>query len=155
EMKSPILARPLDQTDIVDDLSVALTQHREEVLKAEQRGREARDNVTTGATLAKRERVTISRSLKVLIPLIQADLAAGDRAGMQYYADAGDKLIEAKESGQVAHGYWGAWVSKNFALANGTARRYMRLARLRADNIQNGIGNDVLPRSLSEMDGDT
>lgn len=102
------------------------------------------------AAIAKRERVTISRPLKVLIPLIRADLERGDRAGMEYYADAGDKLLEAKE--QVAHGYWGSWLSKNFTLANETARRYMRAARLRAEN---GHGADDLPHSLREMDGDT
>lgn len=95
----------------------------------------------------------VARPLKVLIPLIQADLERGDRAGMEYYANAGDKLIEAK--GQVAHGYWGTWLSKNFTLKDGTARRYMRWARLRAEQGQNVTGGDVLPRSLREMDGNT
>ena len=97
----------------------------------------------------------IARPLKVLIPLIKDDLEHGDRAGMEYYADAGDKLIEAKESGQVAHGSWGAWVNRNFALSQDTAQRYMRVARLRADNAENRRGTPVLPRSLSEMKGDT
>jgi hypothetical protein len=105
--------------------------------------------------VAKRERATVSRPLKVLIPLIQADLEHGDRAGMEFYADAGDKLIEAKESGQVAHGYWGAWIRKNFALSDVTAQRYMRFARLRAENIENRRGATDLPRSLREMIGDT
>lgn len=103
--------------------------------------------------VAKRERVTISRPLKILIPLIQADLERGDRAGMEYYADAGEKMIEAKE--QVAHRYWGTWLSKNFAVADRTAQRYMRLARLRATNVENRRGPAVLPTSLNEMDGDT
>jgi len=106
-----------------------------------------------GAAVAKRERVSISRPLKILIPLIQADLEHGDRAGMEFYADAGDKLIEAKD--QVAHGYWGTWVSKNFAIPDRTASRYMRLARLRAEHAEIGRGTADLPRSLSEMDGDT
>jgi hypothetical protein len=105
------------------------------------------------ARIAKRERVTIARPLKILIPLIQADLECGDRAGMEYYADAGDKLIEAKE--QVAHGYWSTWLSKNFTLQHTTAQRYMRLARLREENRQNRTGGNVLPRSLREMDGNT
>src|SRR5262252_6880314 len=105
------------------------------------------------AAVARRERVTISRPLKVLIPLIQNDLERGDRAGMQFYADAGDKLIEAKE--QVAHGYWGAWLSKNFTLNDSVARRYMRLARIREENRQNGPSGSVLPRSLNEMLGET
>src|SRR5262245_52326180 len=106
----------------------------------------------SATAVAKRERISISRPLKVLIPLIKADLEAGDRAGMQYYADAGDKLLEVKDSGQVAHGYWGTWIKKNFSLSDGTARRYMRLARLRADNIQNVHAVTDLPGSLREMD---
>jgi Protein of unknown function (DUF3102) len=93
----------------------------------------------------------ITRPLKVLIPLIQQDLEDGDRAGMHAYADAGDKLLEAKD--QVAHGHWGSWLSKNFALASTTARGYMRLARLREENTQNGGGAAVLPRSLRELEG--
>jgi hypothetical protein len=95
----------------------------------------------------------VARPLKVLVPLIKADLEQGDRAGMQYYADAGDKLIEAKE--QVAHGYWGTWLSKNFHLVDRVAQRYMRLARLRAENIENRRPASDLPRSLSEMEGHT
>lgn len=95
----------------------------------------------------------ITRPLKVLVPLIQHDLEAGDRAGMQAYADAGDKLLEAKD--QVSLGHWGSWLSKNFALASETARRYMRLARLRGENADNGHGVTALPRSLREFDGAT
>ena len=105
------------------------------------------------AAVAKREQVRISRPLKVLIPLIQADLEHGDRAGMEYYADAGDKLIEAKA--QIAHGYWGAWVSKNFTRSSEQARTYMRWARLRAENAENGGRAADLPGSLREMTGAT
>lgn len=108
---------------------------------------------TAVVAVAKREYAKISRPLKVLIPLIQSDLERGDRAGMQYYADAGDKLIEAKE--QVALGYWGAWVSKNFDRNDRQARTYMRYARLRAEHAENGSDTAALPRSLSEMTGDT
>ena len=106
-------------------------------------------------SVALKERRQIARPLKVLIPLIQADIEQGDRAGMEYYADAGDKLIEAKESGQVVHGSWGRWVAKNFTLSQDTAQRYMRLARLRTENIQKLHGVKVLPSSLREMDGTT
>ena len=95
----------------------------------------------------------VARPLKVLVPLIQADLERGDRAGMQHYADAGDKLIEAK--GQVAHGYWGTWLSKNFHRSQDQARSYMRLARLRSENEENGDGVPDLPSSLREMRGNT
>lgn len=91
---------------------------------------------------------TIARPLKVLIPMIRADLERGDRAGMEAYADAGDKLIEAQK--QVAHGYWGTWISKNFTLGREQARLYMRLAEKRNTG---GAGN--LPPSLNEMDGHT
>ncbi len=103
--------------------------------------------------VVKREHTKIARPLKVLIPLIQADIERGDRAGMQYYADAGDKLIEAKE--QVSHGHWGTWLSKNFSLVDRQAQRYMRLARLRATHAEKRLGKSDLPSSLSEMDGNT
>lgn len=102
--------------------------------------------------VAKRERVTISRPLKVLIPLIQADIERGDRAGMEYYADAGDKLIEAKESGQVSPASWGRWVSRHFNRSERTAGVYMRYARLRAKSVSSPA---ALPSSLREMEGTT
>jgi hypothetical protein len=37
-------------------------------------------------------------------------------------------LIEAR--GQVAHGSWTRWLTKNFELSQSTAGRYMKLARL-------------------------
>jgi hypothetical protein len=86
-----------------------------------------------------------------LIPLIQEDIEHGDRAGMEYYADAGDKLIEAKQ--QVAHGSWGRWLSKNFSLHGDTARNYMRLARLRAEQAENRNAVPIFPSSLREMTG--
>ncbi len=101
--------------------------------------------------VAKRQTTTIGRPLKILIPLIKQDLEDGDRAGMEYYGNAGAKLLEAKP--QVAHGYWSSWMSKNFHLSQATAQRYMRYARLRAE--QKLRGAEVFPRSLSEMDGDT
>lgn len=106
-----------------------------------------------GTALAKRERTRthIARPLKVLIPLIQADIERGNRAGIEYYADAGDKLIEAKE--QVAYGHWGRWLSKNFELSDKQARIYMRVARLRSERSQNERGSFDLPRSLNEVDG--
>jgi hypothetical protein len=95
-----------------------------------------------------RTSTAVARPLKVLVPLIRADVDRGDSAGMEYYADAGDKLIEAKD--QVAPGYWPSWLKKNFALGDSTARNYMRLARLRAENPAG-----VLPNSLRQMDGRT
>jgi hypothetical protein len=97
----------------------------------------------------------IARPLKILVPLIKADLEQGDRAGMQYYADAGDKLIEAKESGQVAHGSWSSWISRNFNRSLRQAQEYMRLARLRAENNEKRAASAFFPSSLNEMRGET
>lgn len=105
------------------------------------------------AVLAKRAQYAIARPLKVLIPLIKQDLESGDRAGMQHYADAGDKLVEAKT--QVAHGYWGTWLSKNFTLSRDTAQRYMRLARLRAEDAEKPHGVRHMPASVREVYGTT
>ena len=106
-----------------------------------------------GLAVAVKAKTQIARPLKVLIPLIQQDLERGDRAGMDYYAAAGDKLLEAKP--QVSHGHWGAWLSKNFELSDRVARRYMRFARLRSEHDENGRGAAILPPSLREMEGDT
>lgn len=104
--------------------------------------------------LTKSKSTHIGRPLNVLIPLIKQDIENGDRAGMEYYADAGDKLIEAKESGQIAFGYWVAWVSKNFHRSTRQAQEYMRLARIRAEQQKRGAAAP-LPDSLREVSGHT
>lgn len=68
----------------------------------------------------------ISRPIKVLVPLIQAEIAAGNSAGKEHYIRAGAMLNEARE--QVAHFKWSAWLSKNFEWSRRTATRYMRMA---------------------------
>ena len=73
----------------------------------------------------------IARPLKVLVPMIRDELAAGDEAGLEHYRRAGEMLNEAK--GQVPKGSWGRWLTKNFELSQNTAIRYMRLARLSDD----------------------
>jgi hypothetical protein len=75
----------------------------------------------------------IARPLKVLVPLIQEELIAGNEAGMEHYIEAGTMLVEARESGQVAYGSWGRWLKHNFKLSNTTATDYMNLARKKAD----------------------
>ena len=69
----------------------------------------------------------VARPLKVLVPLIQAELSAANDAGLEHYRRAGEMLVEAKE--QVAYGAWGRWLTKNFELSDRTAMRYMRLAQ--------------------------
>ena len=70
----------------------------------------------------------IGRPLKVLVPLIQHELSAGDQAGLEHYRRAGEMLNEARA--QVAAFKWNAWLKKNFALSDDMARRYMRYAEL-------------------------
>jgi hypothetical protein len=97
-------------------------------------------------------RTQISRPLKVLIPLIKEAIQEGDRAGHEYYRQAGEMLIEAKD--QVAYGSWGKWVSKNFELTHRTANQYMRLARESTEQ----FGSDASKpsySSLREMTGQT
>ena len=71
---------------------------------------------------------SIARPLKVLVPLIQEELTAGDSAGLEHYRQAGEMLLEARE--QVAAFKWGGWLSKNFTLSRTTAWRYMKLAEV-------------------------
>ena len=73
----------------------------------------------------------VARPLRVLVPLIRDELAAGDAAALEHYRHAGEMLIEAKE--QVSHGSWSRWLTKNFELSQTQARRYMRLARAATD----------------------
>lgn len=70
----------------------------------------------------------VARPLRVLVPLIQEELVAGNDAGLEHYRRAGVMLIEAKQ--QVAHGSWSRWLAKNFELSQTSAQRYMRLVRL-------------------------
>jgi hypothetical protein len=78
--------------------------------------------------LATKEKAStfIARPIRVLVPLIQAELAAGNRAGIEHYRRAGQMLSESRE--QVASFRWGTWLSKNFELSRSTANRYMQLA---------------------------
>ena len=48
------------------------------------------------AVARRSEHQKIARPLKVLIPLIEVDLVAGDSAGSEHYRDAGEKLLEAR-----------------------------------------------------------
>jgi hypothetical protein len=70
----------------------------------------------------------VARSLKVLVPLIQDELIAGNQVGMEHYIKAGRMLNEVKDSEQVPYGSWGRWLKDNFHLGRKTANDYMRLA---------------------------
>jgi hypothetical protein len=77
--------------------------------------------------VATRSRTAIARPLKILVPLIKEELAAGNRAGLEHYRQAGTLLLEAKE--QQPYGSWGKWLKKNFELSHQTAYHYMTLAQ--------------------------
>lgn len=86
--------------------------------------------MTTTAALEKAESRYVARPLRVLVPLIHADLKQGreaaERAGMPYYQAAGEKLLEAKE--QLTHGEFVPWVKRNFNMQIRQAQVYMALA---------------------------
>jgi Protein of unknown function (DUF3102) len=93
----------------------------------------------------------VARPLKILIPMIQSELQQGNAAGHEHYRIAGGMLNEAK--GQVGHGGWARWLTKNFDLSIRTAQVYMRWAR-EHDQLRSGTAQ--MPyTSLSEMRGDT
>lgn len=80
------------------------------------------------------EAQSIARPLKKLIPLIQRDLDAAEKAGMEYFRAAGEKLLEAKS--QIPHGQFQDWVKRNLKVSARQARKYMALAEATAG--QNG-----------------
>jgi hypothetical protein len=56
-------------------------------------------------------------------------------------------LQEAKD--QVPHGSWARWLTKNFELSKSQAQRYMRLARLAADDtFKNRAGASTLDEAI-------
>jgi len=74
------------------------------------------------------------RSLEVLVPLIKQAVSSGDEAtqrGMEFYREAGEMLLEAKE--QVGRGQWLHWLSENFHLSSATAHRWMLVASTEGD----------------------
>lgn len=96
------------------------------------------------------QRTQVARPLKVLVPLIQEELIAGNEAGMDHYIKAGRMLNEVKDSGQVPYGGWGRWLKDNFTLSQQTASDYMRVARKAEDYQSTGkvftTINDALDR---------
>lgn len=80
--------------------------------------------------VARKMQQQIARPLKVLVPLIQEELIAGNEAGMEHYIKAGKMLNEVRDSGQVPYGSWGKWLKNNFTLSQKTAIDYMKIARI-------------------------
>jgi hypothetical protein len=98
-------------------------------------------------TLVRKADSKIARPLKVLAPLIRAELAAADEAGIEHYRRAGEMLLEARP--QFIYGSWGRWLRTNFRNAAGkplsddTARYYMRLAEQLRETPLAGHGRQV------------
>jgi hypothetical protein len=100
-------------------------------------------------TMTVKDETQVARPLRVLVPLIQEELDAGESAGLEHYRRAGELLIEAKS--QVQRGEWRAWLKQNFILSHETARRYMTLAQ---ENEKARSSVSFRPRTLSEVMGD-
>jgi hypothetical protein len=86
-------------------------------------------------------KVTITHTLKQLVPMIQRELEAGETAGLEHYRQAGEYLIEAKA--QMGYGNWGKWLKNNFTLSDSQAKRYMRLARLDQESLRSPGGRSI------------
>lgn len=99
--------------------------------------------------LAQQESEVPARPLKVLVPLIQEELQAGDEAGMEHYRRAGELLLEAKA--QLHHGEWQGWVERNFHLSYRTAKRYMQAAELFAQSEKGRRRQFPEAQTLSEL----
>jgi hypothetical protein len=79
-------------------------------------------------SLATKTETAVARPLKVLVPLIRSDFEQAEKAGMQYYIAAGEKLIEAREghyeNDAVA---FFDWAKKEFGKERTQIRAYMAL----------------------------
>jgi hypothetical protein len=96
--------------------------------------------------IAVAKKQTIARPLKVLVPLIQVEIEAGNKAGLEHYRYAGEMLNEAKD--QVARGSWSAWLRKNFDLSKATAFSYMSLARRAESHHPQYLGAETIEEAL-------
>jgi hypothetical protein len=83
----------------------------------------------------------IARPIKILAELIKKEINLATEAGIEHYLNAGELLIEAKDSDQVARGAWGGWLSRNFKWSQSTANRWMRAARRREEFDENDPEN--------------
>jgi hypothetical protein len=78
--------------------------------------------------LATRSSTEVGRPLKVLVPLIKADIEAGEEAGTEHFRAAGEKLNEARERhfSQDASGFY-RWAEKEFKRSRTAIRTWMAL----------------------------
>jgi len=103
--------------------------------------------------LAVKSKSQIARPLRVLVPLIQEDLARGrhaaEDAGMPYFRAAGEKLIEAKShysEAEIARGEFNQWATMHFGLAKPTLNRYIRYAK----DVANEVDTAVTASTMTE-----
>ena len=88
--------------------------------------------------VSKAESREVARPLHVLVPLIRDDIKHGDEAGLEYYANAGDKLHEAKDgsfSDQPIGKFW-EWAQKTFKRSKRALNDYMDLSTTRARRVK-------------------
>jgi hypothetical protein len=79
--------------------------------------------------LAKQDSREIARPLKILAKLIREDIEAGEKAGIEYYKAAGEKLNEARDGhydGDSA-GFW-KWADDSFGKSREQIRTWMGFA---------------------------
>jgi Protein of unknown function (DUF3102) len=104
-------------------------------------------------TLAKRSTTQVARPLKVLVPLIQGELAAGQRAGIEHFRRAGAMLREARD--QITYGSWGKWLRANFTLSESTAYHYMKLDERVSEDPTQLLDHGPKPPSIRMTTGRT
>ena len=83
--------------------------------------------------LAKQDSREVARPLRTLERLIKDDIEAGEKAGMDYYRSAGEKLNEAQDGhfdGNTS-GFW-RWAEKSFGKSKATIRVWMALGAHKA-----------------------
>lgn len=102
--------------------------------------------------LVKASATQVARPLHILVPLIKNDLKAAtnaaDDAARPHYADAGEKLIEAKSSPEMGRGEFGPWVKRNFNVGLNQAGRWMGFARA-TGHIEN-VHRGSVPKTLHQ-----
>jgi len=78
--------------------------------------------------VAKQDTREVARPLKTLEKLIREDIESGDKAGMDFYRAAGEKLHEAREGyyGSDTAGFW-RWSETKFGKTRTTLRVWMAL----------------------------
>lgn len=108
------------------------------------------------AALAEQDIREVARPLKTLEKLIKEDIEAGDKAGMDYYRAAGEKLNEAREGHYEndVERFW-EWAGRKFGRTRTTLRTWMVIGALPPSksfksqrDFQRGLGNNPTPNRI-------